>query len=106
MRPFRIILTVITLLPLAVWASEPRLERELARIGDMSGGTMGIAAVHLESGRSAWLNPDQSFPMASTYKVPIAVQLLHLVDAGELNLDDRIEIGMEEYSPGSGANRV
>ena len=103
MRPFRNILTLITLLPLAVWASEPRLERELARIGEMSGGTMGIAAVHLESGRSAWLNPDQSFPMASTYKVPIAVQLLHLVDAGELNLEDRIEIGMEEYSPGSGA---
>ena len=83
-------------------AAEPLLEQELARLGEMSGGTMGIAAVHLESGRSAWLNADETFPMASAYKVPIAVQLLHLVDEGRLSLDQRIEIGTAEYSPGSG----
>lgn len=103
MKPFRIALILIVLAPLSVRASEPLLEREFARLAEMSGGTMGIAAVHLESGRSAWLNPDESFPMASTYKVPIAVQLLHLVDQGDLGLEDRIEIGIEEYSPGSGA---
>lgn len=85
------------------WPSEPVLERELARLAEHSGGTMGVAAVHIESGRSAWLNPDEAFPMASTYKVPIAAQLLHLVDRGDIKLDDRIEIGIEEYSPGSGA---
>lgn len=103
MPPFRIVLILIFLAPVVAWASEPALERELERLAASSGGTMGIAAVHIESGRSAWLNPDEPFPMASTYKVPIAVQLLHLVDQGELDLEDRIEIGMEEYSPGSGA---
>ena len=63
---------------------------------------MGVAALHLESGRSAWLNADEAFPMASTYKVPIAVRLLSMVDDGELELDQRIDIGVEEYSPGSG----
>jgi len=97
---------VRTVLVLAVCgraiAAEPALEREFARFAESSGGTMGIAAVHLESGRSAWLNPDEAFPMASTYKIPIAVQLLHLVDAGELRLDARIDIGVDGYSPGSG----
>ena len=103
MPPYRIVLILIFHAPVVAWASEPALERELERLAASSGGTMGIAAVHIESGRSAWLNPDEPFPMASTYKVPIAVQLLHLVDQGELDLEDRIEIGMEEYSPGSGA---
>ena len=103
MKPFRIALTLAILAPLAAWSSEPVLERELARLAEMSGGTMGVAAVHIESGRSAWVNPDMAFPMASTYKVPIAVQLLHMVDNGQLSLEDRIEIGMEDYSPGSGA---
>lgn len=83
-------------------AAEPALERELTRLAGLSGGTMGIAAIHVESGRSAWLNADEAFPMASTYKVPIAVRLLNMVDDGKLSLDDRIDIGIEEYSPGSG----
>jgi beta-lactamase class A len=84
------------------WSAEPALERELSRLGMLSGGTMGVAAVHLESGRSAWLNADEPFPMASTYKVPIAARLLDMVDNGELSLSDRVDIGIEEYSPGSG----
>ena len=83
-------------------AAEPVLEREFARFDELSGGTMGLAAVHVESGRTAWLNADEAFPMASTYKVPIAVRLLRMVDGGQLALDQRIEIGIEEYSPGSG----
>ena len=86
----------------AARSAEPALERELARLGMLSGGTMGVAAVHLESGRSAWLNADESFPMASTYKVPIAARLLDMVDNGELSLSDRVDISIEEYSPGSG----
>ena len=46
------------------------------------------------------LDPDESVPMASTYKVPIAVKLLDLVDRGQLSLDERIDI--DHYSPGSG----
>jgi beta-lactamase class A len=99
----RLVLTVAGLLLASLARSaEPLLEREFARFEAFSGGTMGIAALHLESGRSAWLNPDEAFPMASTYKVPIAVRLLSMVDDGELDLDQRIDIGVAEYSPGSG----
>jgi beta-lactamase class A len=84
------------------WSAEPVLEKELTRLAEVSGGIMGVAIIHLESGRSAFLNADDSFPMASTYKVPIATQLLTLVDDGRLSLSKMIDINPEHLSPGSG----
>jgi beta-lactamase class A len=63
---------------------------------------MGVAAVHLESGRRAFLNGDEPFPMASTYKVPIAVELLKRVDDGKLDLARMVAVERHDYSPGSG----
>jgi beta-lactamase class A len=40
--------------------------------------------------------------MASSYKVPIAVQLLTRVDQGEIKLDEMIEIKPSDLHPGSG----
>jgi beta-lactamase class A len=84
------------------FATEEALERELQRLGALSGGVMGVAAVHLESGRRAFLNGDEPFPMASTYKVPIAVELLHRVDEGKLDLARMVAVERHDYSPGSG----
>lgn len=84
---------------------DPALERlvaEIERLEELSGGTMGVAAIDLETGREAYLNPDESFPMASTYKVPIAVQLLTRVDRGEIALSDMIEVEPGDLHPGSG----
>jgi beta-lactamase class A len=83
-------------------ATEEILERELRRLGPLSGGVMGVAAVHLESGRKAFLNADEPFPMASTYKIPIAVELLHRVDEGKLDLAGMVDVERHDYSPGSG----
>lgn len=83
-------------------ASEPALERELARLAKASGGVMGVAAIHVESGRAAYLNPDDPFPMASTYKVPIAAELLRRVDDGQLSLSKMIDFRPGDLSPGSG----
>ncbi len=82
--------------------SESRLEAEWARLEPLSGGKMGLAAIHVETGRTAYLNADEAFPMASTYKVPIAVELLRRVDEGELALDDMIDLDLSDLSPGSG----
>src|SRR5688572_25762183 len=62
------------------------LEREFAHIASSSDGKVGVAAVHLGTGESAYLNPGEPYPMASTYKVAIAAKLLQRVDAGELTL--------------------
>ena len=79
-----------------------RLLAEIERLSDISGGTVGVGAMHIESGRSVWLNENQRFPMASTYKVPIAAQLLARVDRGELELSDMVELEPEDIHPGSG----
>lgn len=78
------------------------LTAEFARLEALSGGTMGVAAIHLETGRSAYLNPREAYPMASSYKVPIAVCLLQRVDAGEIDLTDMVDIKPSNLSPGSG----
>lgn len=86
-------------------ADDPALSRlvaELERIEPLSGGTMGVAAVHLETGREAYLHADEPFPMASTYKVPIAVQLMTRVDGGEIALTDMVEVEAGDLHPGSG----
>jgi beta-lactamase class A len=79
-----------------------RLRAELARLAPIAQGTMGVGVLHLESGRSLFLNADAGFPMASTVKVPIAVQLLHMVDQGRLRLDSMIVVEQADLHPGSG----
>lgn len=82
--------------------TETLLEEEWGRIEPLSGGKLGLAAIHLETGRTAFLHPDEAFPMASTYKVPIAVEMLRRVDAGEFALEDLVEVDAGDLSPGSG----
>lgn len=79
-----------------------RLEREMARLAAVAGGVVGATALHLETGRRVSINGTDRFPMASTFKVPVAVELLRRVDAGELRLDQMIEIKPGDMHPGSG----
>jgi beta-lactamase class A len=83
-------------------AALQKLEREFARLSKTAGGVVGATAVHLETGRQVSLNGAERFPMASTFKVPIAVQLLSRVDKGEVKLTDMITIEQKDLHPGSG----
>jgi beta-lactamase class A len=78
------------------------LQREVSRLAERAGGVVGAAATHIESGRSISHNGTERFPMASTYKVPIAVQLLTKVDRGEVRLAQMIELEAKDLHPGSG----
>lgn len=68
----------------------------------LEGGKVGVGVLHLESGRSLFYRGDERFPMASTYKVPIATQLLARVDDGEMSLDSLVEVRKGHLHPGSG----
>lgn len=85
---------------------QSKLEEELRRLALTAGGTVGVAAVHLPSGRSAKVQASQRFPMASTYKVAIAVALLQRVEREELSLQDRFEVRPGDLRPGSGTLSV
>lgn len=57
-----------------------------------SDGTVGAAAMHLASGEGFSLNGDERFPLASVCKMPLAMNILALVDEGKLSTSDRIEV--------------
>ena len=92
MRTFFSSLTLSLLATASGHAQSSPLEKEIARIEPHSGGILGVAAIHLESGKTFFRNADATFPMASTYKVPMAVQAFKLVEEGKLSLDQMITI--------------
>lgn len=69
---------------------------EIARIAKAAEGTVGVSLLHLESGESVSFNGEQRFPLASTYKIPIAAYALHLVETGKLGLSMMIELEASE----------
>ena len=79
-----------------------RLQTEIEQLSTISQGKVGVGIIHLESGRELFINRDEAFPMASTYKVPIAVQLLTLIDSGKVRLDSMIALAPSDLHPGSG----
>ncbi len=79
-----------------------RLEQEVARLSTLSGGVVGVTAIHVESGKRFSQNGQVRFPMASSYKIPIAIQLLTKVDSGKFNLDQLVEVTKADLHPGSG----
>jgi len=77
----------------------PALEAELNRIAAAAPAKVGIGVVHVETGRQASVNGAEWFPMASTYKVPIAVEVLTRVDRGELGLDSLVALEPADIVP-------
>ncbi|MGD8830628.1 MAG: class A beta-lactamase-related serine hydrolase [Pseudomonadales bacterium] len=92
----------VLLLPMLIiarpaWAAdEDPVTAELVRHAEAAGVTVGVSAVHLESGRRIRINADQAFPLASTYKVPMAAYALYLVGQGRLDPDALIEVRPED----------
>jgi beta-lactamase class A len=68
-------------------AAERRLSEEWRRIADTTDGTVGAAILQLSSGAIVSMNGDEPFPLASVCKIPIAMNILALVDEGKLALD-------------------
>lgn len=71
--------------------------REIARATD---GTVGAAAFRLDSGRLVSLNGDDRFPLASVCKLPLAMNILALVEEGKLKLNREIEVVQSDLWPG------
>lgn len=66
-------------------------------------GRLGLHARHLSSGKEISHRADEPFPMASTFKIPIATALLVQVDQGVIDLETLHAI--EQLSPGTGLLR-
>ena len=73
-------------------AAARNLPEEWSRITQATDGTVGAAALDLAAGRLASLNGEERFPLASVCKVPIAMNILPLVDEGKFALNQEIEV--------------
>ncbi len=79
-----------------------RLQKQLQLLAKTTDGTVGVSALHIETGRKVSVRGKEGFPMASLVKVPIAVQLLKQVDEGKLTLGKMVELSQADLHPGSG----
>ena len=102
---FLLLLAFLLFIPAIHHAQEGKsdlLKGEIQRLEELSGGRVGVGIIHLESGKEFFYHKDVVFPMASTYKIPVAVKMLQLVEAGTLRLDSMVIIGAKDIHPGSG----
>src|SRR5215510_11654397 len=85
----------------AAWAADlAALRAQVEKVIPRARGQVGVAIKHMESGTELMINADQTYPMASTYKVPILVELFYERAAGKLSLSDRIEVTPADVHPG------
>lgn len=68
------------------------LVQEWQRIATETDGIVGAAVLHLASWQMVSFNGGELFPLASVCKVPIAMNMLALVDEGKLAPDREIEV--------------
>ena len=64
----------------------------IERVASPLAGRIGFAAQEIGGDEVIAFNGDQTFAMASTYKVAIAAAILDRVDRGELSLDQMVDI--------------
>ena len=79
--------------------ADPRLPDLVETITASLAGRTGFAAQLLGGDTIVALNGDETFPMASAYKLAIVGKVLAMVDKGELRLDQMIDIPSGSYVP-------
>jgi beta-lactamase class A len=102
MRAIACFLTATSLLAAAVDPTIARLQQQIEFVSHATDGVVGVSATHIETGKTVSVHGAEGFPMASAFKVPVAVQLMTMVEAGQLTLDKMITLGPQDLHPGSG----
>ena len=64
-------------------------------------GRIGVAAQEIGGDEVIAVNGDETFVMASTYKVAIAAKVMDRVDKGELSLDQMVDVPYDMYVAGT-----
>jgi beta-lactamase class A len=75
---------------------------EIERLADATGGTVGVAATQLATGRHFGYREDELFPTASVIKLPLLVTMYEDAIAGRIDLTERVTYREETKVAGSG----
>ncbi|HJS72895.1 MAG TPA: serine hydrolase [Vicinamibacteria bacterium] len=79
-----------------------RFEREVREIAARVDGVLGVTVLDPETGDRISVNGGVVFTQASAIKLPVLVELMRQVDAGEQNLDEIVTMKASDVVPGSG----
>lgn len=87
------ILALAILFPAVSLAQLTTLKSEIEAIGKEAKGIVGAGIMDLKTREALLLNDTHKFPMQSTFKFPLALAVLDLVDKGKLKLDQQVHVG-------------
>jgi len=76
------------------------LQTQVATIAAKADGVAGVTAVDLDTGRRVSVNGGVRFPMASGFKLPIAIAYLQRVDRGEDSLTREVTLTPSDFRAG------
>lgn len=107
MRPTAVLLLLLLLLASLPARAQPawagRLESALAEIDGRKGPRIGVHVRDLATGESAGWRTDESWYLASTVKVPIAIAVMRGVERGAWTLDTPVTLHAGDYVDGAGS---
>ena len=83
------------ILPFGVFAQSP-LQQHINTIIDSSNAKIGVGILGLNFADSLVINNDDHYPMQSTYKLPLAMMILHMVDEGRVSLNQVVHLGRKD----------
>ena len=86
----------------AAGADLSALKSQIQSVIPQARGEVGVAIKHLESGAEVLVNADKRYPMGSTFKLPMVVELFYQRAAGMISLDERYELQPGDLHVGSG----
>jgi beta-lactamase class A len=84
---------------------ETLLANRLAAAQAHYSGQFSLAARNLKTGEEILVDAHRSYPTASTFKVPVMVEVFRQAEAGLFGLEDRIALGPDDITGGSGVLR-
>ena len=93
-------LTLVLLCVALPMAAATPLETEIASIASRIDSVVGVAALHVESGRRLSIRADERFPMGSVYKLPIGITVMRDIDRGRMLIDRKVMITPDQFGPG------
>jgi beta-lactamase class A len=82
------------------WQSQ--LEIQFHELEKLHPNQIGLFIKDLNTGEEFSLHGDESWYLASTIKVPVAIEVLRQVDAKKLSFEDKIAITQDDYVDGNG----
>src|SRR6185436_19468903 len=84
--------------------SDAELRERLKMLCGTVNGEIGVAVVHVESGRMADFEGTKQLPLYSVYKLPVAITILQEVEKKKLSLEKTVRVTPDDVAPGSQFN--